>query len=64
MSTSAIRTKTPAAKVDLDAMRQRLERLGMSRAAEEIDGVLTPAVKPTANSISARPSIRMVGSAE
>lgn len=45
MSTPAIRTKAPTPKIDLDATRQRLERLELNRAADELDGLLTLAVK-------------------
>ena len=37
--------KKPRPTVDLDATRERLERLGMSRAAEELEGSISDAVK-------------------
>jgi DNA replication protein DnaC len=37
--------KTPPASVDLDAIRQRLERLGLAHAAEQLDPLISEAVK-------------------
>ena len=45
MSTPATRAKASAPKVDLDAARPPLERLGFTRAADELDGLLTQAFK-------------------
>lgn len=38
-------TKTPAPRVDLDATREQLGRLGLHRAADELDALVSDAVK-------------------
>ncbi len=38
-------TKAPAPKIDLDLTRERLDRVGLARAATQLDGLVTTAVK-------------------
>jgi len=45
MSAPAATKKAPTPKVDLDATRDRLVRLGLLHAADELEGRLTDTVK-------------------